>query len=69
MIAVSVRQSVMRVTWLHCAKAAGRIKMLFGTNTAGGPWNIVLDVGLLIPLQRKSKAVREYGPTTYLHNG
>jgi len=25
---------------------AEQIKMLFGMNTKGGPWNIVLDVGL-----------------------
>jgi len=31
---------------LRCAKMAEQIKMLFGVNTPGGPWNIVLDVGL-----------------------
>jgi len=28
-------------TQLHCAKMAGRIKMLFGVITRGGPWSIV----------------------------
>jgi len=32
-------------TWLHCAKTAKRIKMLFGVNTLGGLWNIVLHGG------------------------
>jgi len=31
-----------------------QIKMLFGVNTPGGPWNIVLDVGP-DPLQRKGE--------------
>jgi len=30
---------------LRCAKTAERIKMLFGVNTPGGPWNIVSDGG------------------------
>jgi len=30
---------------LHCAKVAEQIKMLFGVNTPGDPWNIVLGVG------------------------
>jgi len=30
---------------LHCARTAEPIKMLFGMNTPGDPWNIVLDVG------------------------
>jgi len=34
---------------LHCAKMAERIKMLFGVNTPGNPWNIVLDVSLESP--------------------
>jgi len=29
---------------LHCVKMAEQIKMLFGVNTSGGTWNIVLDV-------------------------
>jgi len=29
----------------HCAKMAEQIKTLFGVNTPGGPWNIMLDVG------------------------
>jgi len=33
-------------TWLHCAKMAEQIKMLFGVNTSGGPGN----TGVLIPL-------------------
>jgi len=31
-------------SWLYCANQ--QIKMLFGVNTPGGPWNIVLHVGL-----------------------
>jgi len=30
---------------LRCEKIAEQIKMLFGVNSSGGPWNIVLDVG------------------------
>jgi len=30
---------------LHCAKTAEQIKMLFGVNTPGGPWNIVFHGG------------------------
>jgi len=37
---------------LHCAKMAEQIKMLFGVNTPGGPWNIVLDVGPDPPTER-----------------
>jgi len=37
---------------------AEQIKMLFGVNTPGGPWNIVLDVGP-DPTQRRK---RESGP-------
>jgi len=37
---------------LHCAKMAEQIKMLFGANTPGGPWNIVLDVGPDPPTER-----------------
>jgi len=29
----------------HCAKIAEQIKILFGVNTHGGPYNIALDVG------------------------
>jgi len=36
---------------LHCAKMGEQIKMLFGMNTPGGRWNIVLDVDP-DPLQR-----------------
>jgi len=32
-------------TQLHCAKMAEQIKMMFGVNTPGGPWNIVSDGG------------------------
>jgi len=49
MIAVSVRLSVcLSVTRLNSAslaKMAEQIKMLFGLNIPGGPWNIVLNVG------------------------
>jgi len=44
-------------SWLHCAKMAEQIKMVFGVNTLGDPRNIVLDVGLGLP-QRG-----EAGPT------
>jgi len=36
-------------TRLYCAKTDKRIKMLFGVNTPGSPWNIVLDMGLNPP--------------------
>jgi len=39
-------------SWLHCAKMAEQIKMLFGVNTPGGPRNIVLDVGPDVPTER-----------------
>jgi len=39
-------------TGLNCAKMAEQIKRLFGANTAGGRWNIVLD-GVLVTPQRK----------------
>jgi len=29
---------------LHCAKITEHINMLFGVNTSGSPWNIVLEV-------------------------
>jgi len=31
--------------WLHCAKTAEQIKILFGANTLEGPRNVVLDGG------------------------
>jgi len=34
---------------LRCAKTAEQIKMLFGVNTPGGPWNVVLDGGAGFP--------------------
>jgi len=36
---------------LHCAQMAEQIEILFGVNTLGGPWSIVLDGGggVLIP--------------------
>jgi len=40
---------------LHCAKMAKQIKMLFGVNTPGGPWSIVLNVGGHDPLYREGK--------------
>jgi len=50
-----VCQSVCRVAWLgFTAKTAERIKMLFGMNTPGGPWNIVLDAGPVPPQRRGS---------------
>jgi len=40
MFVVSVSRGSTR---LHCTKTAEQIKTLFGVNTLGGPWNIVLD--------------------------
>jgi len=48
MFAASVCQSVCLSrgpSRLHCAKMAKQTQMLFGVNTSGGPWNIMLDVG------------------------
>jgi len=36
---------------LHLAKMAEQIKMLFGVNTLGGTWNIVLDMGRRPPFK------------------
>jgi len=37
---------------LHCAKMAEQIKMLFGVNTHGVLWNIVIRHGSLSPTER-----------------
>jgi len=37
--------SVTRLTSALLCKKGEQIKMLFGVNTPGGPWSIVLDVG------------------------
>jgi len=52
MIAVEVCRQSHDSTGLNCAKMAEQIKMLFGVNTAGGRWNIVLD-GVLVTPQRR----------------
>jgi len=55
MIAVFVRKSVslsLGSAWLHSAKMAEQIKILFRVNTPGGPWNIVLDGGSDPPIVR-----------------
>jgi len=39
-------------SWLHCAKMAKQIEMLFGANTSWGPWNIVLDASPDPPKER-----------------
>lgn len=36
------------VTWLHYAKLAEQIKVLFGGETCGDPRHIVLDVVLIV---------------------
>jgi len=47
-------------TWLHCAKMAKQIKMLFGVNTPGGPWDIVFHGGL-IPTDREGDLLLNFG--------
>jgi len=47
---------------LRCAKLAERTKMLFGVNTPGGPWNIVLDKGL------DPHLLLNFGTPSYLRN-
>jgi len=42
---------------------AKQIKMLFGVNTPGRPWNIVLDVGPDSPTERWSGPVLNAGPS------
>jgi len=58
-------------TRLHCAKMAERIKMLFVTNTRGGPRNIVLDESPDPPTERGRRVgenLANYGPSAYLMN-
>jgi len=38
---------------------AEQIKMLFGANTPGGPWSIVLDVGSADPSTVSDFMIRE----------
>jgi len=38
-------------TRFRCAKTAKRINIVFGVNTFGGPWNIVLDGVQIAPLR------------------
>jgi len=54
---------------LHCAKLAEQIKMLFGVNTPGGRWNIVLDVGPDPPTEGKRDPPLNFGTPLYFGNG
>jgi len=47
---------------------AEQIKMLFGVNTPGDPWNIVLDMGPDPHTARRSP-VLNFGTPSYLQNG
>jgi len=49
------------LNWLHCAKTAERIQILFGLNSLGGPRNIVLD-GNPDPPQRGGGEVEHIWP-------
>jgi len=51
---------------LHSAKMAEQIKMLFGVNTLGSLWNIVLEMGPDPPTQRGRG---HFGAPSYLQNG
>jgi len=56
----SVCQSVCHIAQLSfTAKMAGRIKILFGMNTSGGPRNIVLDGDPWLP-QRVGGSWRKF---------
>jgi len=48
---------------------AEQIKMQFGVNTHGGPWNIVLNVGLDPPRKEKKAHFSILGTPSYLQNG
>jgi len=45
---------------------AEQIKVLFGVNIPGGPWNIVLNVG---PAERGRGPLLNFGTPSYLRNG
>jgi len=50
-------------TVLHCAKAAERIKILFGVNSPAGPWNSVLGGGPdPLPQRRKESWEKFWEP-------
>jgi len=51
---------------LLCAKMAEH--MLFGVNTPGGPWNIVLDVGPDPLTERGRGPLLTFGLSSYLRN-
>jgi len=48
-------------SWLHCAKMAEQIKMLFGVNTPEGPWNIVLKLRLDPPQRGRGGPILNVG--------
>jgi len=51
-------------TRLHCVKMAQRIKVQFGVNTLGGPWNIVLH-GVLITHRYWDRELGKILPVMY----
>jgi len=55
----------MQLSSFHCAKMAEQIKVLFGVNTPGGPWNILLDVGLDIPQRGEWAQFKFWHPLLY----
>jgi len=57
---------------LLCEKTAERIMMLFGVNTFGGPWNIVLHGSPDPPTERRGEVgenFANYRPTAMLISG
>jgi len=50
-------------TRLHCAKKAEQIKMLFGVNTPGGPWDIVLHGGPDPHIQEEGQTFEFWDPS------
>jgi len=53
---------------LYCAKMVKQINMLFGVNTPGGLWIIVLDGGSDPPTERGGDPVLNFGTLSYLLN-
>jgi len=56
-------------TRLHCAKMAEQIKMLFGVNTLGGPWDTVLHGGPDPSQTEGGEPILKFGDPSYIRNG
>jgi len=58
------------LTGPHNAETAEQIKMLFGVNSLGGPWNIVLYEGSVPPqTERGGPILLNFGTPSYFRNG